>query len=229
MKLSNKILIGFFGFILVYMIVAFTEVRLNGTPTNSIYNSGEIDTINLPEVNYINFHNVNTNFTISSSSEVPPRIEVWSQKGGAASRVKYNIKNDTLNILSVAEGEDDLYQLKISLKPNQLKGLDMADSRVSLVDLEQDSLDISQKNGYFYISNSPAIKHIKIDATPSSSADLNNLDLETAIIISDDASIRVNSEVKHIQGSLKNGSYLYVQSVEDIQFKKDNSSRLNIN
>ena len=37
MKLSNKILLGFFGGGMIYMLLAFTEIRLKGDDSNACY------------------------------------------------------------------------------------------------------------------------------------------------------------------------------------------------
>ncbi|UII19422.1 hypothetical protein [Fulvivirga ligni] len=230
MKLSNKILIGFFGFILVYMIVAFTEIRLNGTPNSIHGNIGIMDSIDITGIKYIDFNNVNnSHFSIKSAADVPSRIEVWSEKGGAASNIKYSVTNDTLRITQVVEDENHINSLRITVQPGQLNYLSMVNSRVTVTELDQESLNISQKDGYFSLMNCPDLNEVRMNAGPGSSADFNSLDLDKLEFLGDNASVRLYVPIKHLQGSIKNNTYIYVQSVEDIQFKKDNSSRLNIN
>ena len=84
MKLSNKILIGFFGFCFLYMVVAFTEMRLKGD-LNRLDDSNSIsESIEINGIKYIVFDEVEQRLTVRGS--VTSGIEVNSISGDLIKR-----------------------------------------------------------------------------------------------------------------------------------------------
>src|SRR5688572_19543448 len=96
MKLSNKILIGFFGFIFIYLTAAFTEVRLKGTP-NVIDDTNSIaETVDIPGIAYLILNDIDKNVNVIASDRA--QLEVRSFSGDLLTKLKYKISDDTLTL-----------------------------------------------------------------------------------------------------------------------------------
>ncbi|MEQ8810982.1 MAG: hypothetical protein RIE59_18060, partial [Imperialibacter sp.] len=121
MKLSNKILIGFFGFIFLYMMAAFTEVRLRGYKRDFKGAETQVEKAPLGDVGYIVLSDSEQRVTISSSDE--PHIEVRSIDGGFLSSVSYEMAGDTmrLKVNEIISGKP--VQVTVYVAQNTFRGL----------------------------------------------------------------------------------------------------------
>ena len=86
MKLSNKILVGFFGFLFLYLTAAFTEIRLNGTPNVINDSNSKIETVDLSGIRYIVVGDVDKNINITGSDR--SQLEVRSFSGDLLKHLK---------------------------------------------------------------------------------------------------------------------------------------------
>ena len=67
MKLSNKILIGYFGFIFVYLSAAFTEIRFRGSLNQLDESIGIVETADLSGVTYLVLQDLDESITLIGS------------------------------------------------------------------------------------------------------------------------------------------------------------------
>ncbi len=121
MKLSNKVLIGFFGFIFVYMIVAFTEIRFKGDLNRFNDSNSVSESVDIVNIKYLVLSDLNQRITISGSDN--PRIEVKSVSGDLLKDLQYDISGDTLTMQPMLLQENQLVTVSIHVPKTTFIGL----------------------------------------------------------------------------------------------------------
>ena len=227
MQLSNKILIGIFGFLFLYMIVAFTEMRLKGDlnrldDSNSISEKAEIAT-----ANYIKLSNLDPHVTIIGSEK--PSLEVKSVTGNMLQHLEYEMIGDTLRIISMELEEKRLVKLIIYVPKSTFRGLSTTHSGVNISNLQQTTLDIVQQDGWIRMNKSNKIGKLNLTAENTAYFNFDYGKIDTLNTTIDNSEVSIPQPMKLVQGSMANDSYLYLIGAEEIQFKKDQSSRLVLN
>lgn len=225
MKLSNKILVGFFGLAFIYLTAVFAEIRLRGTP-NIIDDTNSIaETVDLSGIAYIILEDLDKDINVIGSDR--PRIEVRSLSGDLLKKVKYRISGDTL-ILSQLQSEGiKTIKVSIFITKTGLKGITVNSATAIVKGLEQNLLYISQSAGRIWMSDN-AIDKIRMKASDKSYLDISGTDLDTLSANIDQSVAHIASPVGILEGSMKNNSFLRVSNVDDIDFKKDKSSTLHL-
>ena len=224
MKLSNKILVGFFGFIFLYLTAAFAELRLTGIP-NVIDDTNSIaETADLSGVRYLILNDAVKNIEIVGADRA--QLEVRSFSGGLLEKLKYGFSGDTLT-LSGFESED-INRFRISIfVPKGLKGIIVNNSAAAVRSLELDHLYISLNSGRAWMSDSRIAK-IEMDVSNKSYLDISGSDVDTLSATIEESRIHIYSPIGVLQGSMKNSSFLQLNNINEIQLKKDENSRLNL-
>jgi hypothetical protein len=224
MKLSNKILIGFFGFILIYMMAAFTEIRFRGYKRD--LNGAELQSEKAPlgDIGYIVLSDLDHRVVVSSSDE--PRIEVKSIGGGYLSSVDYTMVGDTLQIkaIDIKSGKPAHVIVYVA----NLRGLHATRASVSITDLSQQALSITQSGGSIRMDGDVNVTNLSITASDNANLDASGLSVNLLSVQIDDSKVMIWSPVVQLRGSILNDSFLRIDGVDDIQFTKDKSSRIQI-
>ncbi|MEQ9375366.1 MAG: DUF2807 domain-containing protein [Imperialibacter sp.] len=226
MKLSNKILIGFFGFILLYMMAAFTEVRLRGYKRDLSGAETQIENAPLGNVGYIVLSDSERRVTISSSDE--PHIEVKSIDGGFISNVNYEMVGDTLmlKVDDIVTGKP--VQVTVFVSKNTFRGLQATRASVSITDLSQQTLAINQSGGSIAMDGNVDLTSLSIKASEGAYLNAAGLSVDLLSVEMDKSQVTIWSFIKQLNGSITNDSFLRVNGVDDIQFTKDKSSKIQI-
>lgn len=227
MKLSNKILIGLFAFLFLYMIVAFTEMRFKGDLNrfddgNSISEKAEVTT-----VNYIMLSNLDPRITIMGSELAS--LEVKSMKGEMLQYLEYEMIGDTLHIISMEMQEKQLVNLTIHVPKSTFRGLSSTHSGVVISNLQQETLDIHQNEGWIRMSDSNKIGRLNLNAQNAAYFSFTKGKVDTLNATINASEVSIPQPMKLVKGSMANNSYLYLDGASEIQFKKDESSRLILN
>lgn len=225
MKLSNKILVGFFGFIFIYLTAVFAEIRFSGTP-NFIDDTNSIaETVDFSGVTFIILQDLDQHVNIVGSNE--SQLEVRSLSGGLLEKFNYKISGDTLILSQLQPAETRAIKITVFVPKGTLKAITLNEARASVAGLKQRVLRVSQKAGRIWMSESN-IEKIQIDASDNSYLQISDTDLDTLSATIDLSELYVASPVDLLEGSMKNKSLLRVREVNEIQFKKDESSQLNL-
>jgi len=227
MKLSNKILIGFFGFIFIYMTAAFTEIRFKGDPNRIDEFNGIAETVGIAGVRYLVLPDLDHNISILGSSD--PRIEVRSISGDILQYLKYNIMGDTLTLENFTLEVDQHVHMVIHVPKNDFKGLTSNNAGINISELELSTLSISQFDGWIRLDDNNKLGKINLKAEHGAYFNLNEAELDTLSAIIDDSEVTINSSLNLAKGSISNKSYLNLSGTKEIQFKKDEGSRLYLN
>lgn len=224
MKLSNKILIGFFGFVFLYLTAVFAEVRFRGTLTVIDDANSVAETVDISGVRYLVLQDLDHHINIIGSEA--PRLEVRSRSGDLLQRLNYDISGDTLSLSDLHD--EDIRSLRISVfVSKRLKGVTVNAAAATIEGLAQDRLDLSQNAGRIYMSGN-TIGTIHLEASAESYLDYSAHGLDTLVLSVDDSQVMVHSTVTVLKGSMKNNGFLGLNDVREIQFKTDESSALTL-
>ncbi|HYC85125.1 MAG TPA: hypothetical protein VEB86_07875 [Chryseosolibacter sp.] len=227
MKLSNKILIGFFGFIFLYLTAAFAELRLTGSPsvideTNSIE-----ETVDLPAFAVLIVGGFTADVKVIPSDR--PRLQIRSFTGDLLKSFNYQLSGDTLTLSGFQP--EDVPPAKISLSlfvpETGFRGISVNSSVVIVEGLEQETLLISQNAGRIWMSDT-RINNIQIEASNGSYLDIAGTHLDTLSANVEQSQVLINSSVGLVRGSITNGTYLRLNQIREIHLKKDESSKLTL-
>lgn len=225
MKLSNKILLGFFSFILIYMIAAFTEVRLKGDYNQMDGDSGTAESVDLPLVHHLILPDVQRMFQVRGSEQ--SRLETRSKSGNALAGLKYELHGDTLEIVNFEFSDGDHANTRIYL--SKLRSLEVNGTSVFINDLQQDSLIIHQKGGLIRMQENNQLKTLVLESTSDADFEAAGFQLNNLTVQANRSNVRFYNIVNELNGGLQNNSRLFIRSANSIQFTKDESSHLDFN
>lgn len=224
MKLSNKILIGFFGFIFLYLTAVFAEIRLRGTP-NIIDDTNSIaETVDVPAIAYLVLTDLNRDVNVIGSDQ--PRLEVRTLKGNALKEMQHSISGDTLILSDLTWDHKEAIKISLFVPKSALKALTVDSAGAIVKGLDQHSLRISQKAGRIRMSDNKIVS-IHVKALGGSYLDISSTTLDTLSAEIEASQTYIWSSLKRLKGSMTNNAFLRVQNVDDIQLKKDNTSTIN--
>lgn len=225
MKLSNKILVGFFGFAFIYLTAVFAEVRLRGTP-NIINDANSIaETADISGVSYLVLQDVDETIEVIGSDQ--PRLEIRSFSGNLLPRLKYKISGDTLTVWDLQSEEMKTVKISVFVPKASLRGLTVNDAVAIVKGFEQELLHISQNGGRIWMSDN-RIGSMHIEASGKSYLDISAIDLDTLSANIDSSEVVISSPLGFLKGSMKNHSVMRMNAINEIQFKRDSTSRLNL-
>jgi hypothetical protein len=206
------------------MVVAFTEIRFKGD-LNRLDDSNSIsESVDIAGVNYLIIPDLDQRIIVSGSNK--SGIEVKSFSGDLLKNLKYEILGDTLNIISLELLKKEAFNISIFVPNSTFRGLASTNAMVTISDLDQETLDISQHDGWIKMSASNKISKLNLNVQNSARFNLVNGEVDTLNAIMNNAEVLTNEQIKLVKGSMTNDSYLHLVGTSEIQIKKDESSRL---
>ncbi len=223
MKLSNKILLGFLGFIFLYLTAAFMEIRLTGSP-NVINDQNSIaETADLPAITYLFLNDVEKDVNVIGSDQ--SRLEVRSINGDVLQKLKYQVSGDTLT-LSGIDVDHRNYTITVFVDSTTFETINATSAGATIKGLHTSHLNIYQKKGIISV-NECSIAKIELDLN---AAYLSVFDatVDTVSVRIETSTVNIYAPLKRVQGSLKDQSYLRVGDAQEIHLKKDESSNLSL-
>jgi hypothetical protein len=225
MKLSNKILLGFFGTAFIYLTAAFAEVRFSGTPNILTDKNSISETVDIPGITHVAVRDFRKNVKITTSND-RPRLEVRSRAGEILKEVEYKISGDTLVLSRMNIEASEMVTITV-YAPVQLKGITVDRSFASVQDLELGSLSVSENNGRIWMSRCQ-FDNMEMSLSNRSSLDISDASIDTLSVQMQHSEATIYAEVGLLKGSLENASIMRMLDMEEMQLKKDKSSRLNV-
>lgn len=227
MKLSNKILIGFFGFIFLYLTAVFAEVRLRGTHTLLQGSKGLTETVDLEGMAYLILPELDHPIYIIGSDN--PRMEVKSTTGDLLRKLKYSLSSDTLSLEQLEVEEDVPVNITIYVPKKSFRGVTLNGAVAIIKDLEQERFIISLNEGRIEMTENNKVVDIQLNAHNSYFYLSGNTNVfETVSVAIDNSKVIVDTQIKLLKGTMENNSYLGLSGAAEIQFKKDVTSNLNL-
>lgn len=225
MKLSNKILLGFFGFLLLYLTAAFAELRLTGTP-NFIDDKNSIaESVDISGITHLILNDLDKEVQIRAADSSV--LHVRSFSGDILKRLKYRISGDTLTISALESKDVKNMKITIFVRYASLKAVTANSCRVMIDGLQQDALTISQTAAHFWMSDNN-IGKVQSDLAQNSFLNISTTALDTLSLNIKESEMQVWSPVGLVEGSMKGKSSLRLTLIEEITLKKDVTSTLSI-
>jgi hypothetical protein len=225
MKLSDKILFGFLGFIFLYLTAAFAELRINGTPNVIDDKNSAAETVDISGVQYLVITGSDKQL-INVTGADRSVLEVRSFSGDFLAKVKYKISGDTLMISGILSEPTERVKISVILPKTSLKGIVCDDSELRIQGLQSAHLSISQNSGSVRMTDS-AIGKTELNLNKAY-LEISGTRLDTVSASVEHSQVNIFSAVGLLNGSMKSESTLRVNDAEEIQFRKDESSRLNM-
>lgn len=226
MKLSNKILIGFFGFLFLYLTAVFAEVRFRGTPVVIDQSNSIAETVDIAGVSYLVLDDLDQNIHVSVSDR--PRLEVRSFSGNLLQHVTYRFSGDTLTLSRLESEKNRSIKITVFVSEAGLKGMTLKSAVAIVEGLRQDRFSISQNAGRMWMSDNN-IGILQIRASDDSFLDITASNLDTLAAEIEGSELVVSSPIGLLRGSMKDGSSVRVTDhIQEIQFKKDESCNLSL-
>jgi hypothetical protein len=224
MKLSNKILVGFFGFIFLYLSAAFTEIRLTGSP-NIINDQNSIaETADLPAITHLVLNGVDKNINVVGSDQ--SSLEVRSISGDLLKKVKYVVSGDTLTLSGIDVEDHKNLKITVFVPATSFKAIHANNSQATIKGLNTSLLNIDQSAGNISVSDC-SIAKIELNLNAAHLI-ISEATVETMSVEMEASTVNIHSPLILLQGSLKNQSLLLIEDAQEIQLKKDEKSRLNL-
>lgn len=222
MKLSNKILLGFFGLIFLYLNAAFIEVRLTGSP-NIINDENSIaERVDLSGITHLTLNEVEKAVRVIGSDQ--PRLEVRSIKGDLLKNVKYVVSGDTLTLTIIDAGDDKNFLVTVFVPIASFKSIHVNNAVASIKGLQSPFLQINQQKGRVFVSECSISKmELGLNASYLNIAESS---IDTLSVKLEASTVNSYSALKLLQGSLENQSFLQVEDTQQIQLRKDESSKM---
>ncbi|MEO1053777.1 MAG: hypothetical protein AAFX87_24280 [Bacteroidota bacterium] len=224
MKLSNKVLIGFFGLVLLYMLAAFAEIRLKGDYNVLNKTTAQTESIDIKPVTHLMLPDMDQRIIIKSSNE--PRIELLSISGNKLPNLKYQITGDTLELQSIEFEGDENVNIYLYLPENSIEKIISTGASLVLDEVKQTSLNIKQVAGWTTIKRTSEISNIQLEVVEEARFTISRMDLDTMTVTADNSRVDIISSLKKLEGTATNGAFVQAGNVNDITFKREDGSRL---
>jgi hypothetical protein len=224
MNLSNKILLGFFGFIFLYLTAAFAELRMKGTP-NVIDDKNSIaETVDISGITYLVLSDVDKTINVIGSDRA--QLEVRSLSGDLLKKLTYKLSGDTLILSGFQSEAIKTMKISVFVPRASLKSIAVNSSSVVVKGLHQDLLRISQKSANIWITDI-TIGKLDVDLDRSY-LDISAAHLDTVSATIEKSTANIFTPVGMLQGNLKNNAFLRMTDIEEIQLTKDITSKLTL-
>lgn len=225
MKLSNKILIGFFGFLFLYLTAAFTELRLTGSPNFMDNNNSITETADYSGISYLKLNHCDQDLKVMGSDRF--QIQVRSVSGDLLKKLKYNVSGDTLVISGFEAPANRRVEITVFVPRSGLKGISNEFSTLLIEGLNQELLQVSQNAGRTWMSDNRISKMVT-HLSNESLLEISTTSLDTLSGNLEESRMYITSPVGLVECFMKNSSFLELTEVDEIQLRKDGSSKLKI-
>ena len=225
MKLSNKILFGFFGFAFIYLTAVFAEVRLRGIPNIINDNNSIAETVDMSGVSYLVLQNLDKQVNVVGSDRA--RLEVRSISGDLLEKLNYQVSGDTLTLSERNSEEVKTFKITFFVTKAHLKGISVNAAGATVKGLDQEHLIVSQNAGRIRMLEN-MIRTIQLNVSDRSYLHISAKGIETLHARIDNSEVQIAAPIQFLRGSMQNKSSLRASDIDDIQFIKDDSSRLSL-
>jgi len=225
MKLSNKILIGFFAFIFFYLTAIFAEIRFSGTSNVLDEKNSVAEKVALSGIRHLVLNDVDREVRILRADS--SRLEVRSLTGDMLARLKYVVSGDTLTLSGLKSERNERVNISVFISNTSLRQIMINRAAINLSGLKQDYLFILENAGRVWMRDNK-ISRIKVKASNQSFMNITGPDIDSLALGINESEVRVYPSVGFLQGSMENKATLQLNNVLEVQLKKDSTSRLSV-
>lgn len=231
MKTSNIILISLFGSITVFILAAFTELRINGIREENKQSQPSMEkqfsAVALSPVKYIVIGET-TNLTITRGEQTELAVRIGIEDNDPI--VQHQVHGDTLFIDKIAFGTNGVTLMaELKLDPDNLKWISATQSSFSISNMSINGLivDIDHTRLALHSNQNIRFGSIKINGTNSSDFSASNIEFDSVHLNLDHSSAWIDASAHQVDATLKNESTLSASQADNITSSKDKSSRIN--
>jgi hypothetical protein len=143
--------------------------------------------------------------------------------------LRYEISGDTLYIKKSDPTVKQRFTVAIHVSKTNFIGMTTTNTGVTISDLEQETLNIIQNDGLITIIGKNRLSKINLKAQNLADFRLLNGSVDTLNTIIENSDVSSSQPLKLVRGTMANDSYLNLRGTDEIQIKKDKSSRLVLN
>lgn len=224
MSFSNKLLIGFFGFIFLYLTLVFLEIRLRGTPNNIDDKNSKAEKVDLSAITYLVLNGVEKGVHVVGSDQ--SLLEVRSLTGDLLNKLTYAVSGDTLILSGIDAGDNKNFKITVFVPSTSFNAIRLNNSVAYIKGLNTVLLSINQTKGSISMSDC-SIAKMELDLN-NAYLTISDATVDTVSVRIENSTVNIYTPLKRVQGSLKNQSFLHVGDAQEIQLKKDESSNLSL-
>lgn len=223
MKINKIILSSYLGLVVLFLLsigifgFAFKDKNIARNRIN--HDTLEVKFIAVDDFNHLS---VGDNCHVILNDSYSNELKYLSDKQQANIEPKYELRNDTLFILST-EGN---VQASLEINMNQIKSITCSGGRVILNNIKQEELEVFGDNASLFINNGSSISFANIVLRNQSdfqgwnfNGNALKLDLESS-----KAQFSANHKLKAVEGVLSSNSSVRLPKVNKITLESDESS-----
>ena len=230
MKLSNKILIGFFSTILLYTFMVMLEVRLYGKQT--LWDGNQVASDVITESQPLNnpaFLDVTGGkgfIRVAQSDQ--PRVEMQSYTGNLLEQITFEEDEDTLRINTTDFDPDVRYRLSIYVNQKDTLKINADKAILSISELIIKQLEINQMGGRINVTDSSQVANLMLTAADTARFEADASIVERVQINSSNSRVLILTSPKELIGSLTNESLLLTENPLKVQVERDTTSIIRV-
>ncbi len=223
MKLSDKILIGFFGLVFLYFTAAFTELRVRGVSTLIDDENSTAEIVDITGVDELIVTGLDKRILITGSDK--SQLEVRSLSGDLLQKLQYSFQDGKLHLQDLDIRDDEPIQISIYVPSNSLRRIISEGTFLSVNGLNLEVLDIQQDKGWVTLNEKNHIRRLQVESVYGNFV-MNESTADTLVLAIRNADVTINSPVRSLDGIMSDTSYLRMYGVDEIRLKKDESSTI---
>jgi hypothetical protein len=198
---------------------------LTGTPNFIDDKNSVAETADVGAIAHLVIANHSANIRVIADDN--PRLEVRSFSGDLLKQIKYELSGDTLKLTGMRTEENRKFKITVFVPRTNFHTMNVNSSSVSVDGLELKELRISQKSANIWMSDC-RIKKLQMTASGQSYLELSSSVVDVLSAELHSSQVVLSSPIELLEGSMEQASFMRVTEVSDIQFKKDESSTLNL-
>lgn len=221
MKTSNILLAIFVGGITIYMLAAFSEIRLKGKPWHATDYVDHVTTA--PSFRYLSGRDVTLHLAFSDKANV----NVRAGEGETQPTFNYHMSGDTLVIDAFKVPEKMHGELHVSVD-NTFSGVACSGCNLYIDSPGTDSLSLSLRKSFAGRGEGTDLHFdmLHVEASDDSRLELNPVSVDKLDLFLDNSHANIYGPVNSLYGSMSNNSSLGADGILNYDFKRDASSNM---
>ena len=223
MKLSNKILLGFFGSVILYTLLAAGEIRLNGSLRSENNEGFLLKSTEVSSFKHLVINDSDINISVNQSDT--NRIEVRGNNENTSFKVPYRFSGDSLIIDSIRQNVTGELMISIYLN-NRLQSINSNSTRTYIRNFNCDSLTVVASDNYLSFRDENEIQYLRLISKKGANVYLFTELVKTLDVQIDEATVTVRKELPDISAELVNGAVLSTKAPDNLRLKKERACKV---
>jgi hypothetical protein len=222
MKTSNFLLTGFIASITLYLVAAFTEVRISGI-RNSLGRQYSNHSVAVEKFQSLDATNIELHIRFDAASSLTVSIE----EGQPVFSPEIRLQGDTLVLRDRgSDAQQDRYD--VTLPEEGIANLVCQQCRIFVEDGSKEILQLNLSKSVMirHRSDTARVKTLRVNARDNSRIELSGFAIDTLEVNIDQTQAYIMTSVHRLTGSIRNGAHLVLDDATRINFERDAGSVL---